>query len=276
MTIPETHLIWRAAGSPVPCDTRGEPIPPASGERSHCARCGGEGGVYDVGQLVSSNFIPTRNANRIHAFGGTRYCEACVFCAKTLRLRCISWFASEEGVRFWSIRDPDADPLATLLDPPEPPFVVGIPLYGINHGGESVQEAHGVPNWKRTWWPGEELHNTPLVRLQSKHVALYSRNAYSRDRYPVQVDDHLDFLLDRDVWLRARDAATRLMEVLIEGGVPAWRARHALLDLALPSRAGLAAARLWSELTAPLRPHMETTWWQIFCLLIPTLPTGEA
>jgi len=272
----ETQLIWRAAGSPVPCDVYGEPIPQARGEASHCARCGGEGGAYDVDQLVSSNFIPTRNANRIHAFGGTRYCAACVFCAKTLRLRCVSWFASAEGVRFWSIRAPGTDPLAELLNPPAHPFVVGIPLYGIDHGGESVQEAHGVPNWKRTWWPGEPMHPAALIRLQSKHVALYSRTAYSRDRYPVQVDDHLDFVLDRDVWLRARDAATHLMRVLVEGGVPAWRAKQALRDLVLPPRSGLTAARLWPTLTAPLRPHAETTWWPVFCRLIPTLNTGEA
>lgn len=274
--IESTRLIWLAAGEPEPCDTQGRVIEPARrGEVTPCGRCGDPEGHYTVRQLISSNFVPVRNANRIQAYGGVRYCAACIFSARTLRLRCVSWFASVDGIQFWSTRQPKdgdpIDPLLTLLTPPDPPFVVGIPAYGIQHGGEGVQEAHGIPNWQRSWWPGEEMHDTPLIRLQAKHVALYSRTAYSRDRYPVQVDDDTDFLLDREVWLRVRDDAYRLMRVLVDGGVPVWRAKRALQDLVLPDRVSLAAARCWPKLTRPLEPYASAVWWPTFCWLIKPL-----
>lgn len=274
--IQPTQLIWQGAGSPEPCDTTGLPIPRSSGE-SHCAKCGAPApaGEYTEKQIVSENFLPTRNANRLRAFGGRRYCAACVFASKALRLRCISWFATEERITFWRTRPaepgaPRPDAMSALLAPPEPPFVVAVPLYGIAHGGEN--------NWRRTWWPGQPLPANPLIKLQSKHVALYARVATSRDRYPVQVDDQHEFMLDRDVWLRARDDASALMRALANAGVKPYPARLSVKFLQLPSRPDPALAASWPKLTAPLRPHVDATWWPLFCelLLSPEEATTDA
>lgn len=260
-----SQLIWASAGRPDPCDTLGVPLERGS-QQGRCAKCGSPEGVFSEKQIVSENFLPTRNVNRLRAYGGTSYCPACVFCAKTLRLRCIAWSASEQGFQFWRIRQSDG--LSVLLDPPKPPFVVGLPLYGIAHGGEA--------NYQRTWWPGETLSEDVLVRLQSKHVALYARTAMSRDRYPVQVDDQSEFLLDRDLWLNVRDVAVRVMSAIIQDGVKPYPAKLALTRLEFPSRASLTLARSWGSLTAPLRPHIGSNWWSTFVELIPTLDIPDA
>src|SRR5690606_10047172 len=188
---------------------------------------------------------------------------ACMFCSKTLRLRCISWFATPDQIVFWPTRPaakdasrPDA--LSVLLNPPEPPFVVGIPLYGIGHGGEA--------HWRRTWWPGE--HRTDyLERLQAKHVALYSRVAHSRDRYPVQVDDNLDFLLDRDTWLRASESMNAAMLVLVDDGAKPYVAKSALLELRAPARTSAGATLAFSKTIQPLRRYVGELWWPLICEL---------
>ncbi len=254
-----SQLIWASAGKPAPCDTLGVPLEKSS-QRGRCAKCGSPEGVFSEKQIVSENFLPTRNVNRLRAYGGKLYCPACVFCAKTLRLRCVSWSASEAGFQFWRIRQNDG--LEVLLEPPKPPFVIGIPLYGIAHGGET--------HYQRTWWPGEPCPEDILVRLQSKHVALYARTAMSRDRYPVQVDDQSEFLLERDVWLKARDSAVRLMSTLILDGVKPYPAKLALTRLEFPHRASLALARSWGGLSSPLRQHLNSNWWSTFVELIPT------
>lgn len=262
----ETQLIWEAAGRPEPCDTTGELIPVGRGDMERCARCGDPEGLFTHKQIVSTNFIPTRNANRLRTFATKKYCKACVFCSKTLRLRCVSWFATESGVLFWTTR-PDQngvrpDALDVLLNPPTPPFVVGVPLYGIAHGGEA--------NWRRTWWPGEPMSDVPLTRLQSKHVAIYSRISFSRDLFPVQVDDQADFVLDRDVWLRARDAATIAIEACVADGIAPYPAKLSLLTLALPKKASLQLARTWSAITSPLRPLIGAQWFPLFIELLKT------
>lgn len=261
------QLVWTAASQPDPCDVLGVPIARAK-TAGHCARCGADHADFDFSEVVSSNFLPTRNANRLAAFGGRRYCAACVFAARTLRLRCVAWFASAAGVVFWRTRPetpggPRPDPLGRLLNPPPPPFVAAIPMYGIAHGGEA--------HYRRTWWPGETMPDEPLIRLQSKHVAMYARVATSRDRFPVQVDDVRDFVLERDAWLRARTDAEAAMRPLVDDGVPPFRARAALRELTLPGRVSAATARTWPALTAHLRPHVQTVWWPVFCELIPTL-----
>jgi hypothetical protein len=269
----ETQLIWRAAGKPEPCDTAGIPIPPGR-NKGQCARCGSEDGVFTRDQVVSTNFVPTKNANRLNAYGrrdgAWHYCRACVFCSKSLRLRCISWFASEVGVQLWRTRPqekdaPRPDAMASLLDPPAPPFVVGVPLYGIAHGGEA--------HYHRTWWPGEELDEKPLIRLQSKHVALYSRVAYSRERYPVQVDDAGEFLLQRDSWLRLRDIAERAMRLVIEDGHKPYTAKRAVVDCRLPSRASASLARQWPRLIDPIRACLQASFWPLFSELLNPLET---
>jgi hypothetical protein len=115
-----------------------------------------------------------------------------------------------------------------------------------------------------------------LIKLQSKHVAIYSRVAFSRDRYPVQVDDALDFLLDRDTWLRARDDANAIMRALIDDGVEPYPAKKSLERLVLPYGASVATAAHWTRLTDPLRIHHRANWWRLFCELIPTMEKTDA
>jgi hypothetical protein len=148
-----------------------------------------------------------------------------------------------------------------------PPFVVGVPLYGIAHGGEA--------HYQRTWWPTEELASAPLIRLQSKHVAFYSRVAYSRDRYPVQVDDGGEFLLDRDTWLKCRDAADVAMRVLVADGAKPYTAKRAVIDFRLPQRVGSAVGRQWQRLLEPLRPFQQASFWPLFSELLNPLPEAS-
>jgi hypothetical protein len=272
-----TQLIWSAAGSPTPFDMDGEPIPKAK-TPSHCACCNSPDGNYDLDEVLSSSFTTVRNGSRLAGFGGRNYCSACTFCARTLRLRCISWFASERGVDFWRTRPetpeyPRPNALAALLNPPEPPFVCGMPLYGVKHGGEG--------HWQRTPWPLRlpdappgppviSTHIDPLIRLQSKHVAIYARTAYSRDRYPVQVDDSLDFVLDRDLWLRLIDTADTVVHRCMADGVPPYPSKLALESLRLPSRVSPKLASSWRQITATIRPHITAPWWSLFCELYPT------
>ena len=261
-----TGLIWTACGSPVPFGMDGNPIPKAK-RPGHCACCNSPDGHYDIDEVLSSSFTTVRNGSRLAGFGGRNYCAACCFCARTLRLRCISWFASESGIEFWRTRpetleSPRPNALARLLSPPEPPFVCGMPLYGVKHGGEG--------HWQRTPWPGSLTPDDPLIRLQSKHVAIYAREAFSRDRYPVQVDDSLDFVLDRDLWLRLIDAADVITARCMGDGVPPYPSKLALESLRLPSRVSPALAALWRTMTATLRPHINAPWWRLFCELYPT------
>lgn len=266
MTEP-THIVWRGAGSPDPFDAFGDPIPKARKGGGKCAKCGSPEGHWDLNEVVSNSFTSVRNDNRMSGYGGRNYCAACVFASRTLRLRCISWFAREDGIRFWRTRPesqeaerPDA--LAALLDPPEPPFVAGVPLYGISHGGEA--------NWLRTPWRWNLKPENVLIKLQSKHVAIYARTGFSRDRYPVQVDDSSEFVLDRDLWLRLRDAANEVTRVLIADGVPPYPAKLMLKDLSLPKKVSPAVAAAWPRLTGELRRHSGATWWRVFNELYPT------
>lgn len=266
-----TELIWQACGSPNPFDMDGAAIRKAKMPGTTCALCGRGDARYDVGEFVSNTFSPTRNDSRLAGFGGSHYCAACVFCSRTLRLRCISWFASSDGIRFWRTRPeqkgtPQPDALLSLLEPPEPPFVVGLPLYGIKHGGEN--------HWRRTPWPGNLAPDMALKRLQSKHVAIYSRVATSRDRYPVQVDDGLDFVVDRDAWLRLRDAFCAALQLAISEGVPPYPAKMCIKDNKTPRGLSPRAVTTWKQLTAPFRQYIESPWWWTFCDLYPT-PTRE-
>jgi hypothetical protein len=109
-----------------------------------------------------------------------------------------------------------------------------------------------------------------LIKLQSKHVAIYARTAFSRDRYPVQVDDSSEFVLDRDLWLRLRDRADELTRVLVEDGVPPYPAKLTLQSFQLPKRVSAPVAAAWPRLTAELKQHARATWWRIFCEFYPT------
>lgn len=264
-----TRLIWEGAGSPIPFDYESNPIPKAKEKLwGRCACCGSPDGHWGIKDVISSNFVQVKNDSRISPYGGHMYCAACVFCARTLRLRCCSWFATKDEIRFWMTRPleqggPRPDVLETLLNPPEPPFVVGIPLYGISHGGEA--------HWKRAPWPGDKPSDV-LSRLQSKHVAIYSRVAMSRDRFPVQVNDDVDFVLDVAQWKELRSVATDWMRCAVESGVPPYPSKKALLTLSAPN--GVRSSRLveMAKLTRLLKPHADAQWWPVFCEFIPALP----
>lgn len=267
-----TRLIWAGAGKPDPFDCEGKPIARAKEKLwSHCACCGEPEGRYTIKDVISTNFMPVRNESRLTPYGGNMFCAACVFCARTLRLRCSCWTATEAGITFWPTRPPEKggtrpDALATVLNPPEPPFVIGLPLYGISHGGEA--------HWRRTPWPKESPEDV-LIRLQSKHVAMYARAGMSRDRYPIQVDDDGDYVVDRELWLQLREAANEWMQVGVDAGVKPFICKKSLLDLSIPYGIGFAGVAKLMQLKPDLRRHSGSVWWPLFCELIPTLPESE-
>jgi hypothetical protein len=265
--IQPTQLIWTAAGSPDPFDAEGEPVPRKSASMGRCSMCNAPEAHYGIKNMISSTFVPTRNENRLSGYGGEFQCASCVFCARTLRLRCISWLATEDEIEFWRTRPETPDgqrpnALGKILNPPEPPFVLGLPLYGVKHGGEA--------HWQRTPWPGMLKPNDPLRRLQSKHVAIYARVAYSRERYPVQVDDGLDLVIDRDLWLRLRDLSDTVTALCMNDGIAPYQSKLSLERLELPRRSSSALARTWRSLTSQILPYVNAPWWGLFCELYPT------
>lgn len=266
----------------------------------HCASCG-EPASYRLDDAISDSFTTVKNANRAWSFGGERLCQACVWACKTLALRCALFFATlpsatgPGGLRFHPIRpipgrpETRPDPLAVLLDPPEPPFVAGLPLYGIDHGGEA--------NLHRAIWPtpiqlrpgdgpvpegnmrpmaeGSALFVPfdPLIKLQSKHTALYTQVSLCRDRYRLQIDDTSDVTVDVPLWRALRRFCDALLLDLRQGGVGAQDARTALETLRSPARAPLPLLARWGERVAPLKPHAGAPWWGLFVnlLLMPEL-----
>ena len=187
--IATTHFLWRAAGEPWPCETTGVPLVARGAPRGVCATCGDEPAAFALDDAFSSNFWPVRNLDKMFPFGGDRACVACVWSTRTLALRCAAWFATERGYYFVTRRNL----LACLLSPPAAPFVVGVPLYGMAHGGEA--------NLYRCAWAGH-VPSDPLTRLQSKHVAIYAAVAHDARRYTIQVDDSLTAPVDVAEWTR--------------------------------------------------------------------------
>lgn len=262
-----THLIWRGAGSPAPCDAAGVLIE-AKGDGSLCAACG-EPGRYRVDDAISDNFTTVKNSSRAWSHGGSSACAACVFCCRTLRLKTMSWFATESVIYFVHRRGLWDNLLDSLLSPPPPPFVAGYPLTGISKGGQS----HG----HRAWWPGLTMDPEPLIRLQSKHVALYARVATSRERYPLQVDDQHDVVVDVPLWTRMRGLCAELIAELRSAGVGATDIRGSLVSLRPPSRCPMTMLPTWRSRVLPFVPHHGGTWWPLFVdlLKMPELPPKE-
>ncbi len=367
-----TTFIWRAAGSPPPTETTGEPIRDRdwkaevakAGRKLHTdlaeARGAGdeESALYYEGRLsalstaptcaccsepathlitdaVSDHFTTVRNESRIRPFGGAELCAGCTWCHRTLALRCALWFARPEGIWFqgtWPLKGlPTTRPRAldVLLDPPEPPFVVSLPLAGIEHGGEDALErtmlrppaltpqileiretmaaaaevllaarpasvkpedakkaafrslvtlaapwpsavdfadlsrrfgsCRTEPWWRWAVWP--------LIKLQSKHVAIYARVSTSRERFHLQVDDASDFVLDVALWRGLRVHADGLLLSMRRQGVGARDAVEALTRLRMPPRYR-TTARAWRDVTAPMRAHHEAPWWPVFVSLL--------
>ncbi len=258
-----------------------------------CASCG-ELAAHRIDDAISDSFTTVKNASRAWAFGGASVCQGCLWACRSLALRCSMWFArlpdahGVGGVWFVPMRPIPGwpgtrpDPLSALLAPPPPPFVAGLPLYGIEHGGEA--NAHRV-----IWpWAGEAEHPrarayssgprlyvpfNPLVKLQSKHTALYATVSLSRERYQLQVDDTGDVTVDVPLWRRLRAVCDALLVELRAAGVGAQEAKRALETGEPPRSAPLALLATWRARVASIRPHVGGAWWGLFVnlLLMPEL-----
>jgi hypothetical protein len=277
-----THIIYKAIGSPEPHETTGERIEP-KGYGKPCAHCGAPG-LYRLQDAISDNFTTVKNASRAWPFGGTDLCAACLMACKALQLRCVLWFARENGIWFTPTRpiiakDADGkghaipgtrvDALAVLLNPPPVPFVAGYPRAGIEHGGEA--------NIGRVYRPGHSMPERPLVKLQSKHTAIYAQISTSRDQYPLQIDDVHDVVVDVPVWSEARAICDALLRDLRAAGCGAQDCQAALKSLRPPPGAPLALVRDWPVRVASLRRHNGSLWWPFFLELLhmPALPDRE-
>jgi hypothetical protein len=257
------QIIYEGAGRPDVLDPEGAPLP--KDDYGVCAYCRGKA-VYRLKSCLSSNFVVCKQM----ALGAAGLCEACAFCLRDLRLRCAPWIAREDGVRFcldrWGILD-------FLTHPPEPPFVAGLPWFGMSKGGQK--------NWQfaRVWHPdreeqllcpakidektGEVLREPQVLgKLQSKHTAIFAKASVSRDCYPLAIDDTGIVEVDVALWRRL---GTLLTEALLYLPVPCleeWKApeggaqwEHGIIH--------------WRALTAPLEPYREAQWWPLLLAIVP-------
>lgn len=268
-----TRFLWTAAGCPTPTETDGAPIRERDMGGARCASCG-EPARYRLGDAISGNFSTVKNANRAWPHGGDALCAACLWCCKAIALKSACFFArvaDEHGAGgFWFVPlrplpghpETRPDALAALCAPPPPPFVAGLPLFGIDHGGEA--------NVHRVAWGGV-VPPDPLIKLQAKHTALYCRVSYSAERYHLQVDDAGDVTVDVALWRRLRAHVEAALVELRAAGVGANAAREALTTLRAPVGAplALAAPSAWRERVEPIRPHVGAPWWPLFLNLVP-------
>ncbi len=252
-----------------------------------CASCG-EPATHRLDDAISDSYTTVKNSSRAWPFGGTHICRACLWCCKAVALRCALFFAREDGVWFVPIRpfpnwpETRPDPLEALLNPPDPPFVAGLPLYGIDHGGEANAERAIWP-WTgdtahpqvRTYAHGPRLFvpKDPLIKLQSKHTALYCQVSRSRDRYRLQVDDVGDVTVDVALWRRLRGICDALLVDMRAAGVGAQDARGALMTGRPPNRAPISILSTWRGRSEPLCQYVGAAWWPLFTnlLLMPEL-----
>jgi hypothetical protein len=225
--------------------------------------CGAEHARFGFKDALSENFWTLSQTSRLFPHrdpdAPVALCGACVWCAKTLALRCVSWVATERGI--WWI--PRSGLLAILLDPPAPPFAIACPLYGIAHGGES--------NGHRAIWCGVS-HADPLVKLQSKHTAIYAEVATSRDHYPLQIDDSTPVLIDRPLWSRLASELLAITTSLRDAGVGANDVRDGLTTLRAPQRAPLSVLARWPAIVRPYRDFARAEWWRVLIDLLPMPP----
>ncbi len=289
------EFLWRAAGCPRPTTSEGELIPTRDMRGARCAATGLPA-EYALTDAISDNFTTVKNASRAWPFGGEALSAAAVWCARTVALRCALFFAREDGIWFEAMRPLSGcaqrrrmDPLATLLNPPDPPFVACLPLYGVDHGGEAnaeravwwEREAGGsarllLPKgpWVRRVDASKPVGPTrpvdkPLIKLQSKHTAIYCRIAHRRDVYPLQIDDERDVVVDVALWSRLRVVAEDLLAELRAHGVGAVVARDSLTTGGAPFGAPLRIVARWPEMFAPLQPFIGAAWWPLFTQLLP-------
>lgn len=272
-----TRMIWEGAGRPMPVEYDGTPIAPTLDGSQRCAMCGEADARWPYNELFSENFRAVSKLRVLlpHVVEGEAmaFCAACVWCARSHALRASAWIARENGV--WFV--PRRHLLAVLLDPPEPPFVVGWPEYGADHGGEAHAwrcQWPGAPPLPSYFWPLNEGESgakllVPLPRLQAKHVAPYAEVAASRDLYPLQWDDGETVMVDVALW---RALASQLAEVaaaLRAAGVGIPDTREALAKLRCPMRAPAAVHLRWPALTRGLARHQRAQWWPLLADLLP-------
>lgn len=268
MTAADLHPVerlWRAAGKPSPIEVDGTPITPRGIESGVCAVTGSPGSyLYEQG--FSANFLPPRAAGVAFRFAATSTVRskawaqpqkclspAAVWAAKTVLLRAATWIQEPDGEvefwpyyrcpkdearaalwrEFWGARDPSKW-LEWLLRPRPAGTIAGMPLYGIDHGGEA--------NAARCFWPGRPRPADPLIKLQAKHVAPYVQPSTATGRLALYVDGEQVHDIACATWLRA--AATIAKAV-----------RH--IDLPGPViRRGLAARAFEPTTQAVFHTHL--------------------
>ena len=247
------HRLWVAAGSPAPIECDGTAIAPRAMAPGVCAVTGGPG-EYLYEQAFSANFTLPRNASTAfrHGHGSTAQSRrtakpqkclsaAAVWSSKAIVLRCATWILepAEDGDRLtfhpsyrvpkdpekaatWRSAWGDADPsrwLSWLLQPRPVGTVAAIPKYGIEHGGEQ--------NFHRTYRPGH-VPPDPLLKLQSKHVAVYAQPSTRAGVPALQVDSDVVIEVDTARWRPAHALALALARRLRELDVPAPAVSRAL------------------------------------------------
>lgn len=282
-----TWIVWRGAGSPEPFESDGTPIKKRPITRE-CSHCGDPCAEYRLDDAISTSFTTVKNNSRMWPFGTDRVCAACVFACKAGVLRATLWFARENGLWFVptiplkGYGDTRPDVLDTLLNPPEPPFVAGYGLFGIDHGGEA--NAHrfhwpdGFDRTRKTLVDAEGDEKPYLLKnMQSKHVAIAAQTSLSRTRYKLQVDDDNECVVDVAAWSRLRAVCAAILLRLRAEGVGATECRDALVSLNAPLRADLRTIAEWPRLVEPLRAVHGYPWWRVFVglLIVPPFTTPK-
>lgn len=284
------HRLWVAAGKPPPLDGDGTPILPR-GSTGICAVTGGPGDyLYD--QAFSGNFMLPRAActafrhagesssrSRPSAMPQKCLSAAAVWAAKAIALRCATWILEPQldgadrlefhpsyrvpkdpaKAAIWRGAWGDADPsrwLAWLLRGRPVGTVAALPQYGIEHGGEQ--------NFHRCFVPGRPPPTDPLIKLQSKHVAIYAQPATRFGVLALQVDSDVVVEVDTERWRQAYAIVLGLVVQLREADIPAPTVARALaarsLDLHYPAAMHAALASALSSLgDLPRHP-----FWPIF------------
>lgn len=285
------HRLWVAAGSPQPLECDGTPIAPRAHALGVCAVTGGPGDfLYEQG--LSTNFTLPRAASLAFRFAGESEAScrpgamrqkclsaAAVWSAKAIALRSATWILEPQAdgsdrLEFWPSyrvpKDPakaatwrvawgDADParwLAWLLRPRPVGTVAALPAYGIKHGGEQ--------NFHRTFRPGHAPPADPLVKLQSKHVAVYAQPSTRSGVLALQVDSDVVVEVDTARWRGAHKAALGLASRLAELEVPGPAISRALVARSLDTHYSVAAHAALLSTISSLGDLPRHPFWPIF------------
>jgi hypothetical protein len=255
-------IIYAGAGKPIIRDPAGEPLRIA--DLGKCAYCHAPA-KHRIKDCLSSNFVVAKQLR----LGAQGLCQSCAFALRDLRLRCAPWIATPSEVRFctdrWGILD-------FLLTPPKPPFVAGLPWFGISKGG--------LGNWRycRVWHPDrEEQELSPakldangkvirepqiMPKLQSKHTAIFAQTSVSQTHYPLAIDDAYVVMVDVKTWRQLAGYVTEALRYLPVPCLEQWTAPAGGKDW----REGIIR---WRELTKPIEPYRETAWWPYLLSIVP-------